>query len=147
MRRAPARDTLTVYGGSDYAVTADGGDYTVHIVVGIDAEGGFGCSTCGGRKPVRIAGSRPSAIWSAMEADGLGGRVGQIKAGVGPFLEKRMRERKAFVARDTSRPAATRRCGRNRSAAAWRSMGSTCRSMRRGMRRSVGAADVPDGPQ
>ena len=35
----PARETLRVYGGSDYAVTADGGDYTVHIVVGIDPEG------------------------------------------------------------------------------------------------------------
>ena len=35
----PPRETLRVYGGSDYAVTADGGDYTVHIVVGIDPEG------------------------------------------------------------------------------------------------------------
>ena len=35
----PARETLRVYGGSDYAVTADGGDYTVHIVVGIDPDG------------------------------------------------------------------------------------------------------------
>ena len=30
----PARETLQVYGGSDYAVTADGGDYCVHLVVG-----------------------------------------------------------------------------------------------------------------
>ena len=35
----PPRETLRVYGGSDYAVTADGGDYTVHIVVGLDPEG------------------------------------------------------------------------------------------------------------
>jgi hypothetical protein len=34
----PPQDTLRVYGASDYAVTADGGDYTVHIVVGIDTE-------------------------------------------------------------------------------------------------------------
>ena len=34
----PARETLRVYGGSDY-VTADGGDYTVHLVVGLDPEG------------------------------------------------------------------------------------------------------------
>ena len=26
-----------VYGGSDYAVTSQGGDYTVHVVVGVDA--------------------------------------------------------------------------------------------------------------
>jgi hypothetical protein len=35
----PARDTLRIYGGSDYAVTADGGDYTVHVVVGLDPDG------------------------------------------------------------------------------------------------------------
>src|SRR5215208_6630669 len=31
--------TLRVYGASDYAVTADGGDFTCHIVVGVDPEG------------------------------------------------------------------------------------------------------------
>jgi hypothetical protein len=36
--KAPPRETLKVYGGSDYAVTADGGDYTIHIVVGVDPE-------------------------------------------------------------------------------------------------------------
>jgi hypothetical protein len=30
---------LAIYGASDYAVTADGGDYTVHVVVGVDPEG------------------------------------------------------------------------------------------------------------
>ena len=35
----PPKETLRIYGGSDYAVTADGGDYTVHIVVGIDPGG------------------------------------------------------------------------------------------------------------
>ena len=35
----PARDTLQIYGGSDYAVTADGGDYTAHCVVGLDPDG------------------------------------------------------------------------------------------------------------
>jgi hypothetical protein len=37
--KAPARETMRIYGASDYAVTADGGDYTVHVVVGIDPEG------------------------------------------------------------------------------------------------------------
>ena len=27
---------MKIYGASDYAVTDDGGDYTVHLVVGID---------------------------------------------------------------------------------------------------------------
>jgi predicted phage terminase large subunit-like protein len=37
--KVPARETLRIYGGSDYAVTADGGDFTVHAVVGLDPEG------------------------------------------------------------------------------------------------------------
>jgi predicted phage terminase large subunit-like protein len=36
--KSPERSTLNVYGGSDYAVTADGGDYTAHAVVGVDPE-------------------------------------------------------------------------------------------------------------
>jgi hypothetical protein len=32
----PSRSLLNVYGASDYAVTSDGGDYTVHVVIGID---------------------------------------------------------------------------------------------------------------
>ena len=35
----PDHYSLRIYGGSDYAVTAGGGDYTVHAVVGLDAEG------------------------------------------------------------------------------------------------------------
>ena len=34
----PPKETLRVYGGSDYAVTADGGDYTVHAMVGLDPD-------------------------------------------------------------------------------------------------------------
>ena len=34
----PPRQTLNVYGGSDYAVTSHGGDYTVHVVVGVDPD-------------------------------------------------------------------------------------------------------------
>ena len=30
-----------MYGASDYAVTSNGGDYTVHVVVGIDQKGGL----------------------------------------------------------------------------------------------------------
>ena len=35
----PAKETMKIYGASDYAVTDDGGDYTVHLVVGIDPSG------------------------------------------------------------------------------------------------------------
>src|SRR5262249_3603568 len=32
----PPRSTLNVYGASDYAVTSNGGDFTAHVVIGID---------------------------------------------------------------------------------------------------------------
>lgn len=100
--RAPARDTMTVYGGSDYAVTADGGDYTVHVVVGIDAEERLWLLDIW-----RAQASSDKWVeafcdlvlqWKPM---GWAEETGQIKAGVGPFLEKRMRARRAFVARET----------------------------------------------
>jgi hypothetical protein len=34
----PPRETLNIYGGSNYAVISLGGDYTVHVVVGVDPE-------------------------------------------------------------------------------------------------------------
>ena len=36
---APAKNSLAIYGASDYAVSADKGDYTVHVVVGVDPDG------------------------------------------------------------------------------------------------------------
>jgi predicted phage terminase large subunit-like protein len=98
----PARDTLAVYGASDYAVTANGGDYTVHVVVGVDPDGQMYlldlwrkqassdewveafCSLVREWKPRE---------WAEEQ--------GQIKAGVGPFIERMQRERKAYVYRRT----------------------------------------------
>lgn len=96
----PAPETLAVYGASDYAVTADGGDYTVHIVVGIDRE----------RRMYVLDLWRKQAAsdewvdafcslvrqWKPME---WAEEQGQIKAGVGPFLERMQRERSAYVYR------------------------------------------------
>lgn len=97
----PARDTLHVYGASDYAVTADGGDFTVHVVVGIDREQRWYvldlwrgqassdqtvdafCDMVARWKPLR---------WAE--------ESGQIKSALGPWIERRMRERRAFVARE-----------------------------------------------
>jgi predicted phage terminase large subunit-like protein len=96
----PHHSTLRVYGASDYAVTVDGGDYTVHVVVGIDHLNnmylldiwrrqaaadvwvdGF-CDLCQKYHPLE---------WAE--------EPGQIKSGVGPFLEKRMRSRRIYVNR------------------------------------------------
>lgn len=99
---APDRQTLSVYGASDYAVTADGGDFTVHIVVGVDAQARLWLLDMWRAQTA-------SDQWVEAFCDlvlkwkpaGWAEETGQIKAGVGPFLEKRMRERRAYVARET----------------------------------------------
>lgn len=99
--KLPPRDSLNVYGASDYAVTSDGGDYTVHVVIGIDTEGRIYLLD----------------LWRAQTASdgwieafcdlvlkwrpiGWAEETGQIRSGVGPFLDRRIRERRAFVARE-----------------------------------------------
>jgi predicted phage terminase large subunit-like protein len=99
--KAPARETLTIYGASDYAVTENGGDYTVHIVVGLDYDN-------------RIylldlwRGQAQGDVWIEVFCDlvlrwkpmAWAEETGQIKAAIGPFLEERMRKRRAYVTRE-----------------------------------------------
>ncbi len=99
--KAPPLDTMRVYGGSDYAVTADGGDYTVHVVVGIDPEGRMYLLDLWRKQTA-------SDEWIEAFCDlvkqwkpmGWAEEQGQIRSGVGPFLDKRQRERKAYVFRE-----------------------------------------------
>lgn len=101
MEHTPPRDNMLVYGGSDYAVTANGGDYTVHGVIGIDPDG----------NPWLLDVWRKQAssdVWVDAFCDlvkkwkpiGWAEETGQIKSGVGPFLTKRMMETGAYVARE-----------------------------------------------
>jgi predicted phage terminase large subunit-like protein len=97
----PDPKTLRVYGGSDYAVTADGGDYTVHIVVGLDPEGRMYLLDLWRKQS-------SSEEWIEAFCDlveewkpmGWAEEQGQIKAGVGPFLDRRQRERQAYCHRE-----------------------------------------------
>jgi predicted phage terminase large subunit-like protein len=99
--KLPPLSTLRIYGGSDYAVTSDGGDYTVHVVVGIDPDN---------RMYVVDMWRRQSASDEWVEAFcdlvrrwkpmAWAEEQGQIRSGVGPFLERRMRDRQAFVMRE-----------------------------------------------
>jgi predicted phage terminase large subunit-like protein len=98
---APARSTLTVYGASDYAVTDNGGDYTVHIVVGVDPDENIWVLDLWRKQS-------DSSVWVEAFCDlvlewkpqGWAEEQGQIKSAVGPLLAKRQRERKAWVARE-----------------------------------------------
>lgn len=98
----PDRKNMRIYGGSDYAVTADGGDYTVHVVVGLDPDGKMYLLDL-------WRGQASSDVWVEAFCDlvqkwkpvGWAEESGQINSGVGPFLTKRQRERNAWVARET----------------------------------------------
>jgi len=100
-KTAPPRAEMRIYGGSDYAVTADGGDWTVHAVVGLDTEGRMYLLDLWRKQASSdewIEGFCDLVLkWKPI---GWAEEQGQIKAGVGPFLDRRQRERKAFVARE-----------------------------------------------
>lgn len=93
--RLPAK--ITYYGASDYAVTADAGDYTVHRIWGIDPAGvlyrvdGWRGQTASDewieRKLDLIQRYKPQAWF---------GEAGVIQKAVEPMLIRRMRERGIF---------------------------------------------------
>lgn len=100
--KAPAIETLRIYGASDYAVTSNGGDYTVHGVIGVDPEGRMYLLDLWRKQASSdewVESFCDLAIqWKPIE---WAEEQGQIKAGIGPFLERRQRERGAWVARST----------------------------------------------
>src|SRR6185312_6278773 len=91
--KPPARETLKIYGASDYATTQDGGDFTVHIVVGVDPAWHIYVLDLWRQQAT-------SDKWVESFCDliqqwkpiGWAEETGQIKASVGPFLTRRMRE-------------------------------------------------------
>jgi predicted phage terminase large subunit-like protein len=96
----PVRESMTVYGASDYAVTSEGGDYTVHVVVGLDPQ----------QRMFLLdlwRGQTTSDKWIQVMGDlikkwrpvGWAEESGQIKSGIGPFLVKHLRERQLYVVR------------------------------------------------
>lgn len=97
----PPLQTLRVYGASDYAVTQGGGDYTTHVVVGIDPQHRIYLLDVWRRQA-------SSDKWVEAFCDlvlkwkpiGWAEETGQIKSGVGPFLVRSMLERQAYVARE-----------------------------------------------
>jgi len=99
--KAPDAKTMRVYGGSDYAVTSDGGDWTCHAVIGIDPEGRMYLLDLWRKQAA-------SDVWIEAFCDlviqhkplGWAEEQGQIRSGVGPFLDRRQRERRAYVFRE-----------------------------------------------
>lgn len=97
----PPTSEMMIYGGSDYAVTADGGDYTVHAVIGIAHDGRMYLLDLWRQQA-------SSDVWvdafcalvRKWRPIGWAEETGQIKSGVGPFLVKRMLETQSYVARE-----------------------------------------------
>jgi predicted phage terminase large subunit-like protein len=97
----PPRQTLNIYGGSDYAVTSDGGDYTVHVVIGVDPENRMYLLDL-------WRGQTSSDVWIEAWCDLVkkwrpsfwAEEHGQIISGVGPFLKSRAIERHAYTVRE-----------------------------------------------
>jgi predicted phage terminase large subunit-like protein len=99
--KLPPKTSLNIYGASDYAVTKSGGDYTVHVVIGIDPDDKMYLLDL-------WRGQTSSDVWIETFCDlvlkwspiGWAEETGQIRAGVGPHLERRQRERHAYVTRE-----------------------------------------------
>lgn len=114
---------LRVYGASDYAVTEDGGDYTVHIVVGVDPEDNIYVLDL-------WRGQTASDIWVQSFMDLVKQHKplmwveeqGQIIKSIGPFLDKRMREERVYCRREQVASAADKPT-RSRSIQARTAMG------------------------
>lgn len=92
---------LRFYGASDYAVTAKGGDYTVHVVCGVDPDDNL--------YVVDIwRAQAESHVWVEAFIDlvakykplNWAEEQGQIIKSLGPFIDKRMRERKVYSRRE-----------------------------------------------
>jgi predicted phage terminase large subunit-like protein len=93
--KAPPIETLKCYAGSDYAVTSKGGDYTVHLVVGVDPDWKIYLLDVWRQQA-------PPDVWVEAMLD-LANKwkpicwaeeTGQIRASLDPFIQRRMQERK-----------------------------------------------------
>jgi predicted phage terminase large subunit-like protein len=95
-------DHMNYYGASDLAVTADGGDYTVHVVLGVDAKGRTFLVDLWRKQA-------SSGEWVESYCDLVlkwkphywAHEKTSIISGVGPFLAQRALERKAWTATET----------------------------------------------
>ncbi len=97
----PPKVEMFIYGGSDYAVTADGGDYTVHVVIGVDHTGRmYLLDLWRAQASSDVWVDAFCALVRKWGPIGWAEETGQIKSGVGPFLIKRMIDQQAYVARE-----------------------------------------------
>ena len=92
---------LRYYGASDYAVTADGGDYTVHGVCGIDPDDNlYIIDWWRGQTESNIWVDQFLAMMKQHKPLIWAEEQGQIIKSLGPFIDKRMREQRIYGRRE-----------------------------------------------
>jgi len=99
---APMRETMQIYGASDYAVTEGGGDFTVHGVAGLDsADNLFILDWWREQAAPDVWVEELLNLGEQWKPIGWAEEKGQIEKSVGPFIDKRMRERRIYFARQS----------------------------------------------
>ncbi|MGI4744974.1 MAG: phage terminase large subunit [Janthinobacterium lividum] len=97
----PPQSSMMIYGASDYAVTANGGDYTVHVVIGVASDGRmYLLDLWRGQAASDVWVDAFCALVRKWKPIGWAEETGQIKSGVGPFLVKRMLETESYTVRE-----------------------------------------------
>ncbi|MFQ5786314.1 MAG: hypothetical protein ACE5H8_16030, partial [Alphaproteobacteria bacterium] len=97
---APPRDTLRVYGASDYAATEDGGDCTVHLVVGVDPlDNIYVLDLWQGQTATDVWVEMLISIVARWKPIEWGEEKGPITRAVAPFIHKRFQEAGVYVYR------------------------------------------------
>ncbi len=93
-----APEGLSIYGGSDYAVTEDGGDFTEHGIIGVDFNDNIYLLDWwrGQTKPDAWIEQQCNLIIKHQPLCWFG-EVGPIRRSVEPFLVRRMAERQAYA--------------------------------------------------
>lgn len=93
----PPLEQMYIYGGSDYAVTKAGGDWTVHAVVGIDPEDNmYLIDLWRARTETHIWVESKIDLMERYRPMAWAAPVDQIRRSLGPFISKRMSERKVY---------------------------------------------------
>ena len=114
---------MRVYGASDYAVTSGGGDSTVHAVVGLDRNDDlYVLDIWHGKTESHVWVDEFINLVSRFKPLMWGEENGQIIKSLGPFIDKRMRERRTYCMREQF-TSASDKSSRARSFQARASMG------------------------
>lgn len=107
LRYDQAPKHLRIYGASDYAVTADGGDFTAHLVVGVDPEDNIYLLDMWRGQTDSLEWIENlidlARQWKPLE---WAEESGQISRSVGPFIDKRQRETGIYFYREQYASAA-----------------------------------------